>query len=297
MTCAFWSMPSTCVTFQSPLGDLLFEHGLRGRRRNVVEVEMPPAGALGEPEQLVGRAQVVPVHLVVAGLEELRRALVEDFAHVAVAGVGQPEPLLLVVARGGDEGQGVGVGGPLDVVPAAAAAAGDTSSQSVDRCWSGGILRRTSLALSPSLLRFSTTRSIMVTSFVADQRILEHGERGVTVSDVGEVLFAGLALVLLEGGDAASNRATRRDGVVGVRPAGVVGGVAEVLGTPSVVSCDSLLVAVLRSHRFQSRMNSGFGAVGREHLATVRVAGPIFGVGPGLVERAGNRRSRRRDRR
>ena len=65
--------------------------------------------------------------------------------------------------------------------------------------------------------------------FVADERIFPGLELGVGVGDGDEVHFAGLALVLLEGGDLFGVGRPEEDGGVGVLPAGVVGGVAEVL--------------------------------------------------------------------
>ncbi len=103
------------------VGDLVLE--LAGGE--VVEIHLAPVVALAEPEDLVGLWQILPVDLVVAALEELRRGFGHDFANVAGFGVGHAEPLLLVVARGGDEGEVRGVVAPLHVVPAAAAAAAD----------------------------------------------------------------------------------------------------------------------------------------------------------------------------
>jgi hypothetical protein len=86
----------------------------------VVEIEIAPVVALAEPEDLVRGGQVVPVDLAVAALEELGRGLGPSLRELRRCGVGDAEPLLLVVARGGDEGEMLGVGTPLDVVPGVA---------------------------------------------------------------------------------------------------------------------------------------------------------------------------------
>ena len=143
---------------------------------------------------------------------------------VPVFGVGDAHPLLLVVAGGGDEGELFGVGGPLDVVPAAAAFAADVVAESgavlVGRHFEADDLDR--VEIEDHALDHGDV-------FVAGQGVLEGGEGGMAGGDVGEVHLAGLALVLLEGGDAFGVGRPDEDGIVGVGPAGVVGGVAEVL--------------------------------------------------------------------
>ena len=64
---------------------------------------------------------------------------------------------------------------------------------------------------------------------VAGQRILPRAQRRVADLGFHQVHFADAALVLLEGGDLLGIGRPEDDGAVAAGPAGVVGGVAEIL--------------------------------------------------------------------
>ena len=99
----------------------------------VVEIHLAPVVALAEPQNLVRLRQVLPVDLAVAALEELRRRLGHHLAHIAVRGIGHAQPLLLVIARGGDKGEMLVVVAPLHVSQVFVASQ-LTSSHRVERC-------------------------------------------------------------------------------------------------------------------------------------------------------------------
>ena len=86
----------------------------------VVEIELSPIVALGEPDHLVRRRQHVPVHPAVAGLELRRDGFVEHVANGAGCRVGDAEHLVLVIARRRHEREVRAVRIPLDVGPVAA---------------------------------------------------------------------------------------------------------------------------------------------------------------------------------
>ena len=235
------------------VGDLVLQ--LAGR--DVVKVEVAPVVFLGEPDELVRSGEIVPVDLVVAGLIELGCGLSHHLADVAGVGVRKPHPLLLVVAGGGDKREGFGVGGPLDVVPAAATSTANvvTKCRPVLIGWhlqAGDFYR---VQVDDDTLDHGDV-------LVARERILQDSERGVTGGDIGQVEFAGLALILLEGGDSFGVWRPDEDGVVGVGPASVVGGVAVVFD--AVGSKLRLLVGRDVAHpKVPVADECGFGSVGR----------------------------------
>ena len=199
--------------------DLIFE--LAGGQ--VVEVEIAPVVALAEPENLIRVGQRMPIHFSVAALIKLGRRLAHHFAHFAGRGVGDAEPLLLVIARGGHESQVRIIRAPLNIGPARAAA-GDVVAQGramlIGRHFQPHQFARGHI--DDDALDHGDV-------LVAHQRILPGLQRWVAIGDRHEIHLAGFALVLLECGDLGGVRRPQQDGGVGVLPAGVVGGVAVVL--------------------------------------------------------------------
>lgn len=198
-------------------GDRIFKLA----RLEVVEVHLSPAGALGEPKELVRGREIVPVDAAIAGLEEFGGGLVEDIADGAGGDIGDTEGFVFVVTGGGDEGEGFRVGRPLDVVPAA------RTTHIVAECRPVLVGRHfeTNDVAGGDIDDHSLNRGDVP---VADEGVAPGFERGVADGDGDHVHHAGVALVLLEGGDVAGIGRPNEDGVVGVGPAGVVGGVAEV---------------------------------------------------------------------
>src|SRR3546814_1483785 len=182
------------------------------------------SGVLTEPDELVALRQVTPVDRI-----QRRRALVlgglgfgVHVAYRASLRIGHAQGRGLVPAVGADEGQGLAVGPPLHVFPAFAA------RQVVGA--GGAVLVRRHLQ-SHHLAR----RHI-------DDHALDHGdvlvahERVLPLLDLRRADIgadqghgAGPALVLPEGGDLRRIRRPHQDRLVGVLPAGVVGGVTVVL--------------------------------------------------------------------
>ncbi len=114
------------------LGDVAFAGGdgvLELAGGQVVQVELAPVGALGKPDRLVGLRQVGPAGRAVAAFVLGLDVLGEHRAHLAGGRIGDPEPGILVEARGGDEGQRLAVRCPLHIVPAAIRAATDVIAQ------------------------------------------------------------------------------------------------------------------------------------------------------------------------
>ena len=220
----------------------------------------------------------MPVHAVVAGLEVHRRTLVEDLANVARLHIGHAQPLLLVVARGRHKGERLVVRRPLHVVPAARAAHIITDRRPV-------LVRRHLEA--NHLARRHVDHDALDHGhvFIADQRIAPGLQLRMTIRNGNHVHHAGLALVLLEGGDVLRVGRPEQDGLVGVGPAGVIRGVAKVrnavvrqlgLGTRFYVAQPQVPVAQKR----------GAGAVrrGDGSSACTACAGRVFGCG---IEGAG----------
>src|SRR5271163_982951 len=90
---------------------------------------MRPAIALGRPDDFVRRGEVTPIHAAIARFELGGDGFFEHVANGACRGVGDSQLLVLVVARGGDEGELRCVGTPFNVGPFAAAA-GDVVTKS-----------------------------------------------------------------------------------------------------------------------------------------------------------------------
>ncbi len=227
-------------------GDLVLQ--LAGRE--VVEVEVAPVVALGVPDHLVGG----PEHAPAGDRFEVRRHdLVEHGAHVAGGGVGHAEHGRLVVARRRHERQLRGVGAPGHVVQAEVVA--ERGAVIVGLHLEAD--RRAGVDVDDDALEHRH-------DLVARQRVLPRLEHGVPDLRLDEVHVADLALVLLEGGDLLRVGRPEHDGAVASRPAGVVGGVAEVL---HAVGGQRLLLA--RRHVADPEVpvldEHGALAVGRRH--------------------------------
>src|SRR6266568_8046349 len=72
-------------------------------RREIVEIELTPVIALGEPDHFIRGRESAPVHSAVTGLVLRRHVFPKDIAHAAGRGVGNTEYLVLVIARCRDE--------------------------------------------------------------------------------------------------------------------------------------------------------------------------------------------------
>src|SRR5207248_11726085 len=88
----------------------------------VVQIQVSPVVALGEPDHFARARQVAPVDRAVARLEKRLRFFLEDLADRAGRRVGHAQLLAAVIARGRDERDRRPVGAPLHVAPLAAAA-------------------------------------------------------------------------------------------------------------------------------------------------------------------------------
>ena len=148
----------------------------------------------------------------------------QHVAHRAGRRVGDAQRLVLVVARGGDEREVRRVG--IHCTSAQSAPRQVMSSQSVERCWSGGICRRTTFGAVDVDDHALDHRD----DAVAGQRILPRlaapgGRPSVVTRYISPTprWSCWKVAIFFESGD------QRRIGPVALRPAGVVGGVAEVL--------------------------------------------------------------------
>src|SRR3984885_5974213 len=164
-------------------------------RCQVVEVAVAPVVALAEPEDLIRAWQVMPVDLVDAALEKLGYGFGHHVTHVAGRGVGHAKPLLLVIARRGDEGEMTAVGAPFGVG---------------ERCaLTGDVVAERGAVLIGGHLEANDLARIHIDDDafdhghvgIADQRIFPRLELGMRVRNRNEIHFTGLPLVLLEGGD------------------------------------------------------------------------------------------------
>ena len=168
-TPVFSSTRSSCVTLPLPLVIGFFSvPGLQ-----VVQVEMAPVVALGEPDHFVRRRQVAPVDARRCPTRRRSRPSPRARRGSRRCGVGDAQLLAPVIARGRDERDASRCRGSTARRPSPPRHA--RSSQSVERCWSGGICSRTTSPVSTSM----TTRWIIVTVVVAGQRILPRLQRRV----------------------------------------------------------------------------------------------------------------------
>ena len=180
------------------LGHVAFSAGDAGfqfPRGCIVEIEMPPVVALGEPDHFVRCGEILPVHPAVAGFEEGLDVLLEHFADLAGKGVGEAHLLLAMSTRGGYESEVFGIVGPLNVGPFAAAA-GDVVAEG------GAVLIRRHLDahdlravdINNDALNHGHVR-------VAGEGIFPGFEFRMPDLGVDQIHFADLALVLLKGRD------------------------------------------------------------------------------------------------
>ena len=183
--------------------------------REVVQIEVAPVVALGVPDDLVGR----PEHPPAGHRFEVRgHGFVEHGAHVACRRVSHAEHGRLVIARGRHEGQLRGVGAPRHVGEAEVVA---------ER---GAMIVRVHLeADGRARIRVDDDAVQHRDVLVAGKRVLPLLKHRVPGFCFDEVHVADLALVLLERGDLSRVGRPERDGAIASGPAGVVGGVAEVL--------------------------------------------------------------------
>src|SRR6266404_6673721 len=78
-----------------PAGDLALELA----RREIVEIELPPVIALGEPDHFIRGAENMPVHSAITRLVLRCNILPKDVAHAASRCIGNAKYLVLVIAR------------------------------------------------------------------------------------------------------------------------------------------------------------------------------------------------------
>ncbi len=260
-------------------GDLPFQ--LAGGQ--VVQVQVAPVGFLAEPQELVALRQVAPVHrpqrgraLVLGG-----HGLPVDVAYLASGGVGHPQQRGLVAAVGADKGQGLAVSGPLHILPAVIAdqIVGARGAVLVRRHLQADGLRRGAREVDHHALDHGDV-------LVAHERILPLLDLRRTHVGRNQGHGAGLALVLLEGGDLLPVRRPHQDRAVVVHPAGVVGGVAVIrlgvegqrgflaagqVAQPQVAIADEGFAAAVR--RCRPRLGSAFRLHDRLAAAAVAVVG------------------------
>ena len=189
----------------------------------VVEIELAPVVALGEPDDFVRCGQVAPVDAPVARLEEGRDGFLEHVADAAGRRIRHAQRRLLVVSRRRDERDALRVGRPLHVGPVAAAA-------------------REVVAQRRAMLVGIHLESDHLRGIHVDDDPLDHRHHVVTrewilpglqlwMARLGadEIHFADLALVLLERRDLLRVGRPHHDWPVAAGPPGVVGRVSEIL--------------------------------------------------------------------
>ncbi len=195
---------------------------LERARVQIVEIELTPVVAFGEPDDLVRFRQIPPVDAPVARLVERRRRLVEDVADRAGRRVGHAELLMLVIARGGHEREGRAIGAPLHVVPLAVAAGQVVTER---RPVLVGRHLQADNGLGSNIDHDAVNHRH---DLVARQRVFPRLQGRVPDLRVDEVHLANLALVLLERRDLLRIGRPAHNRPVALRPAGVIGRVAEV---------------------------------------------------------------------
>ena len=184
----------------------------------VVEVDVAPIVALGVPEHFAGTPENLAPdpRLVLRG-----DLLAHDRADRAGGRIGHSQHGFLVVAGGRDEGELPAVRAPLPVIQAHVVS--ERGAVIVRRHLQAHHL--SSGGVDNDAVEHRDHR-------VAGQREFRDAERRVRDGGNGrvdEVHLADLALVLLVGGDLLRVRRPEHDGAIAAAPAGVVGGVAEVL--------------------------------------------------------------------
>ena len=170
---------------------------LQRARSQVVEIHLAPVVTLREPQDFVRPGEIAPVlRLVVAALEVGHDLFGHHLANVSARGVGDAQPLLLVIARGGDERQMRAVFVPLHVVPAVPSGTAHVVAQA------GAMqVRRHFQAHHSARVNVDNDALNRDHFAVAGQRIRPGLERRMSVRRVAQEHTAHLALVLLEGGN------------------------------------------------------------------------------------------------
>src|SRR6185437_10104570 len=183
------------------------------------------ADALRVPEELVAFWQVAKIAAALAALVLGGGGLLVHVAHRAGRGIGNAEVLVFVVARGGDEGKMAAVFAPLHVLVRA--------PSEVVRGGRAMLIRRHLQADHAGGLsadgKINDDALNGGDDLIAWKRINLGGQGGMADHHRNQVELADAALVLLESGDLGRVRRPEYDGAVARGPAGVVGGVAEIL--------------------------------------------------------------------
>ncbi len=231
---------------------------------------MAPVVALGEPDRLVRRREVAPVHGAVARLEERLGFLLEHLADGARRGVRHAQLLAPVIARGRDERDRRSVGAPLHVGPLAAArdVVAERRSVLVGRHLEPDDL--SGIDLDADALNHRDR-------VVARQRILPRLQRRMPGVRVDEVHLADASLILLERRDLLRVRRPDEDRPIAARPSGVVRRVAEIL---HAVRGHGRLPAArdVAQPQIPIADERGALAVGRRHVEPRRDAAPSAAV-------------------
>src|SRR5436309_10440199 len=81
----------------------------------VVEIELAPIVALGEPKDFVGSRKKAPVRPIAAAFEIRFHFFVDHIANASGHGIRHAESGALVFARGRNESELVAIGAPFDV--------------------------------------------------------------------------------------------------------------------------------------------------------------------------------------
>ena len=168
----------------------------------VMQVEVAPVRLLRPPQEFVGFRQVAPVHHAADAALELGLGRFQiDIVDRAAGDIGDAQLRGSVAAIGADEGERLAVICPLHVLPAAAAADIVAGGRAM-------LVRRHLQTNQPRSLAAEVDDDALDHGdvLVADERILPllHARCADIGADHGH--GAGLALVLLEGGDAAGIR-------------------------------------------------------------------------------------------
>ena len=173
---------------------------------------------------LVRCRQVAPVDAPVAGLEERRHGFLEHVAHLAGRGVGDAQ-----AARACGRARSRRKRGAPRRDSTARRPTRRRGTRRRRRAWSGAG-RAASGSGRPSAASTSmTTRWIMVTVSSPGSGYFQACSFGWPTRGVHQIHLADAALVLLKGRDLFRIGRPEQDRPVAVRPAGVVGGVAEIL--------------------------------------------------------------------
>ncbi len=163
----------------------------------VDQIQVAPVVALGEPDRLMGFGQILPVDHAVAAFVVVLDAFLERGAHRAGVGIGDTEPLVPAVARGGNQGQRLAVRRPLQVVPVARRVATDVITKARQ-----ALLRRHLEAYRSVVGDIDHHRLNHEHVLVPSERIFPLLQMRMAQPRVDQVHVADLALILLVSSDA-----------------------------------------------------------------------------------------------